>query len=114
MPLHPTIETNSIEFMKKIARNGHAITFLNPVDVDEEVQAGTVRHLPLPEISGHPISLRLMVRARGGLEPFRASWSRNSAKRCQNSSRSLMPDGQRAERKTALVREKMNRWSPLA
>ena len=42
VPLYPTIETNSIEFMKKIARNGHAITFLNPVDVDEEVQAGEI------------------------------------------------------------------------
>ena len=70
VPLYPTIETNSIEFMKKIAANGHAITFLNVVDVDEEVQAGTMRHLALPEMSGHPISLRLMVRARGGLEPF--------------------------------------------
>jgi DNA-binding transcriptional LysR family regulator len=70
LPLQPTIETNSIEFMKKIAANGHAITFLNAVDVDEEVRAGTVRHLTLPEMSNHPISLRLMVRARGGLEAF--------------------------------------------
>jgi DNA-binding transcriptional LysR family regulator len=70
LPLYPTIETNSIEFMKKVAANGHAITFLNSVDVDEEVQAGTVRHLPVPEMADHPISLRLMVRARGGLETF--------------------------------------------
>jgi DNA-binding transcriptional LysR family regulator len=70
LPLQPTIETNSIEFMKKIAANGHAITFLNAVDVDEEVRAGTVRHLALPEMASHPISLRLMVRARGGLEAF--------------------------------------------
>jgi hypothetical protein len=56
--------------MKKIAANGHAVTFLNAVDVDEETQAGTVRHLELPEMSSHPISLRLMVRARGGLEAF--------------------------------------------
>jgi DNA-binding transcriptional LysR family regulator len=70
LPLHPTIETNSIEFMKKIAATGQAVTFLNPVDVDEEVKAGTIRHLSLPELSSHPISLRLMVRARGGLEPF--------------------------------------------
>ena len=58
IPLHPTIETNSIEFMKKIARSGQAITFLNPVDVDEEVQAGEIRHLPLHELEGHPISLQ--------------------------------------------------------
>jgi DNA-binding transcriptional LysR family regulator len=70
VPLHPTIETNSIEFMKKIARSGQAITFLNPVDVAEEVQAGELRHLPLHELESHPISLKLMVRARGGLDTF--------------------------------------------
>ncbi len=70
VPLHPTIETNSIEFMKKIARSGHAITFLNPVDVDEEVQAGEIRYLPLHELANHPIALKLMVRARGGLDTF--------------------------------------------
>jgi len=70
IPLHPTIETNSIEFMKKIARSGQAITFLNPVDVAEEVRAGEIRHLPLHELGGHPISLKLIVRARGGLDTF--------------------------------------------
>ena len=70
IPLHPTIETNSIEFMKKIARSGQAITFLNPVDVAEEVEAGEIRHLPLQELFGHPIALKLMVRARGGLDTF--------------------------------------------
>jgi DNA-binding transcriptional LysR family regulator len=68
--LQPTIETNSIEFMKKIARSGQAITFLNPVDVAEEVAAGEIRHLPVQELDAHPISLKLMVRARGGLDPF--------------------------------------------
>jgi DNA-binding transcriptional LysR family regulator len=70
IPLHPSIETNSIEFMKKIARTGQAITFLNPVDVSEEVEAGEICYLPLQELVGHPISLKLMVRARGGLETF--------------------------------------------
>ena len=36
--------------MKKIARSGQAITFLNPVDVAEEVEAGEIRHLPLHEL----------------------------------------------------------------
>jgi DNA-binding transcriptional LysR family regulator len=70
IPLHPTIETNSIEFMKKIARSGHAITFLTHVDVAEEVEAGEIRYLPLQELAGHPISLKLLVRARGGLDTF--------------------------------------------
>ena len=29
-----------------------------------------VRHLPLHELESHPISLKLMVRARGGLDTF--------------------------------------------
>ena len=70
LPLRPTIETNSIEFMKKIARNGHAVTFLNPVDVDEDVQAGEIRYLPLNELARDPIALKLLVRARGGLDTF--------------------------------------------
>ena len=56
IPLHPTVETNSIEFMKKIARSGQAITFLNPVDVSQEVQAGEIQHLPLVR-TGEPSDL---------------------------------------------------------
>jgi DNA-binding transcriptional LysR family regulator len=70
IPLHPTIETNSIEFMKKVARGGQAITFLNAVDVAEEVAAGEICHLPVDELSKHPIALKLLVRARGGLDAF--------------------------------------------
>lgn len=70
IPLHPTIETNSIEFMKKIARSGQAITFLNAVDVAEEVAAGEICHLPVEDLSKHPIALKLLVRARGGLDAF--------------------------------------------
>jgi DNA-binding transcriptional LysR family regulator len=68
--LQPTIETNSIEFMKKIARSGQAITFLNLIDVADEIAAGTIRHLPVQELSAYPIALRLLVRARGGLDTF--------------------------------------------
>jgi DNA-binding transcriptional LysR family regulator len=70
IPLHPTVETNSVEFMKKIARSGQAITFLNAVDIAEDVQAGDIRHFPLAEFNNHPISLKLMVRARGALDTF--------------------------------------------
>ncbi len=68
--LQPTIETNSIEFMKKIARSGQAITLLNPVDVAEEVAAGEIRLLPVQELDAYPIALKLLVRARGGLDAF--------------------------------------------
>jgi hypothetical protein len=29
-----------------------------------------VRHLPLDELDAHPLSLKLLVRARGGLDAF--------------------------------------------
>lgn len=70
LPLHPTIETNSIEFMKRIAKSGQAITFLNALDIVEDVAAGEVRHLPLDELDAHPLSLKLLVRGRGGLDAF--------------------------------------------
>jgi DNA-binding transcriptional LysR family regulator len=70
VPLHPTIETNSIDFMKKIARSGQAITFLNALDVSDEVKNGEIRHLPLSEFDSHPVTLKLVVRARGGMETF--------------------------------------------
>jgi len=34
------------------------------------VAAGELRHLPVQELQAHPISLKLMVRARGGLDSF--------------------------------------------
>jgi len=70
IPLHPIIETNSIEFMKRIARSGQAMTFLNPVDVAEDIEAGEIRYLPLDEFVAHPIALKLLVRARSGLDTF--------------------------------------------
>jgi DNA-binding transcriptional LysR family regulator len=68
--LLPKIETNSIEFMKRVAIEGSAVTFLNPVEVDDEVRAGRLKYLPLREFSKTILSLKLVVRARGGLEPF--------------------------------------------
>ena len=70
IPLQPTIETNSIEFMKKIARTGQAITFLNLVDIADEIEADAIRYLPVQELAAYPIALKLMVRARGGLDTF--------------------------------------------
>jgi len=70
VPLHPTIETNSIEFMKKIASSGQAVTFLNPVDIAEDVEAGQIRYFPVEELTSHPLALKLLVRARGGLDAF--------------------------------------------
>ena len=40
------------------------------IDVADEIAAGTIRHLPVQELSAYPIALRLLVRARGGLDTF--------------------------------------------
>ncbi len=68
--LVPKVETNSIEFMKRVAIAGSAVTFLNPVEVEDEVRAGRLKYLPLKEFSKTVLALKLVVRARAPLEPF--------------------------------------------
>lgn len=68
--LHPTIETNSIVLMKQLARSGTAVTFLNALDVGEDVARGELAYLPLQDFQVRPLTLRLAIRARGGLDAF--------------------------------------------
>jgi DNA-binding transcriptional LysR family regulator len=70
LPLHPTVETNSIEFMSQIARAGRAITFLNPVDVGVSLSRGELVFIPFQDLNIDPITLKLAVRARGTLDAF--------------------------------------------
>jgi DNA-binding transcriptional LysR family regulator len=70
LPLHPTIETNSIEFMSRIAGAGCAITFLNPVDIGVDLARGTLAYVPFQDLKHEPITLKLVVRARGTLDAF--------------------------------------------
>jgi DNA-binding transcriptional LysR family regulator len=70
LPLHPTVETNSIEFMSQIARAGRAITFLNPVDVGVSLARGELVFIPFQDLNIDPITLKLAVRARGTLDAF--------------------------------------------
>jgi DNA-binding transcriptional LysR family regulator len=70
IPLHPTIETNSIEFMMRIVREGHAITFLNPVDIGVDVARGDLVFIPFQDLNVDPIAIKLAVRARGTLDAF--------------------------------------------
>jgi DNA-binding transcriptional LysR family regulator len=70
IPLHPTIETNSIEFMMRIVREGHAITFLNPVDIGADIARGDLVFIPFQDLKVDPITLKLAVRARGTLDAF--------------------------------------------
>jgi DNA-binding transcriptional LysR family regulator len=70
LPLHPTIETNSIEFMRRIAGAGSAVTFLNPVDIGVDLARGTLAYVPFQDLKVEPITLKLVVRARGTLDAF--------------------------------------------
>jgi len=70
LPMHPTIETNSIEFMSRIARAGRAVTFLNPVDVDVHTTRGELEFIPFHDLNVEPITMKLAVRARGTLDAF--------------------------------------------
>lgn len=70
LPMHPTIETNSIEFMSRIARSGRAISFLNPVDVDVHTARGELVYIPFHDLNVEPVTMKLAVRARGTLDAF--------------------------------------------
>lgn len=62
------IETNSIGLMKRLAQTKPNITFLNSVDVGEELRAGVLKVVPVREIDSKPQVLSLVHRAKGPLE----------------------------------------------
>jgi DNA-binding transcriptional LysR family regulator len=70
IPLHPTIESNSIAFMMRIVREGNAVTFLNPVDVGVDIARGDLVFIPFQDLKVDPITIKLAVRARGTLDAF--------------------------------------------
>ena len=49
---------------------GGAIAFRRENSRGVQMRAGEIRHLVLHEFAQHPVALKLMVRARGGLEAF--------------------------------------------
>lgn len=62
------VETNSMEMMKRLARHAPHVTFLNRVDVDQEIRDGDLVFLPLIGAAGRQ-RLLLVQRARGTLGP---------------------------------------------
>lgn len=66
--LAPVVETNSMEMMKHLVRRAPHITFLNRVDVDQELRDGDLAFLPLEGAAGRQ-QLVLAQRARGALSP---------------------------------------------
>jgi DNA-binding transcriptional LysR family regulator len=70
LPLHPTVETNSIEFMSQIVRSGQAVTFLNPLDVGVSLARAELAFIAFQDLNVDPNTLKLAVRARGTLDAF--------------------------------------------
>jgi DNA-binding transcriptional LysR family regulator len=62
------VETNSVEMMKRLAREAPHITFLNRADVDQDVRDGALRFLVLQGNAGRQI-LSVVHRARGSITP---------------------------------------------
>jgi DNA-binding transcriptional LysR family regulator len=62
------IETNSIGLMKRLAQSKPNITFLNLVDIGEELRIGKLNLVPVREIDSKPQVLSLVHRSRGPLE----------------------------------------------
>jgi DNA-binding transcriptional LysR family regulator len=67
-PLTPLVETNSMELMKRLARRTPHVTFLNRVDVDQELRDGDLAFLPLTGAAARQ-RLSLVHRARGSISP---------------------------------------------
>lgn len=63
----PVVETNSIELMKQFVQLGHAVTFLNPLDVAEDRLTGRLRYLPIGESQTQ--SMKLVARQKGTIDP---------------------------------------------
>ncbi|WP_209021269.1 LysR family transcriptional regulator [Paracoccus ravus] len=66
--LNPVVETNSTEMMKRLVRRAPHITFLNRVDVDQELRDGDLAFLPIEASAGRQ-RLMLAHRAKGQLSP---------------------------------------------
>jgi DNA-binding transcriptional LysR family regulator len=64
----PAVETNSMELMKRVVRQSQHVTFLNRVDVDQELRDGDFAFLPLVGAAGRQ-RLSLVHRVRGTLSP---------------------------------------------
>ncbi|MCC8983492.1 MULTISPECIES: LysR family transcriptional regulator [Bradyrhizobium] len=66
--LTPMVETNSMELMKRLAHTSPHVTFLNRVDVDQELTNEELAFIPLSGTAGLQ-RLNVLHRVRGSLSP---------------------------------------------
>ncbi|HUZ71974.1 MAG TPA: LysR family transcriptional regulator [Stellaceae bacterium] len=64
----PAVETNSIELMLRLARQGVGVTFLNQLNVAEERQRGEIAFVPLRDRHLKSQLLGVVGRAKAGLD----------------------------------------------
>jgi DNA-binding transcriptional LysR family regulator len=67
--VEPTYLSNSIEFLKFLARAGEGVTFLSATDVAEEERAGELVYIPIADRSVHKQALALLHRRSQALDP---------------------------------------------
>ncbi len=64
----PVLESNSTDLLKKLAREAPHLTFLNEVDVAEELRQRKLVFIPVQELAARPQSLILAQRTKAPLE----------------------------------------------
>jgi len=69
-PLLPTIETNSIELMKKAVQLGQGVAFLTPLNVAAEREGGQLIYVPLRESGMKTLFLRCITKTRRLANPL--------------------------------------------
>ncbi len=66
--VEPVVETNSMEMLKLLVKEGTGLTFMNPLDVYMECQRGELAFLPLTDKHVRNQPLKLITRARAPLD----------------------------------------------
>ena len=64
----PVLESNSTDLLKKLAQEAPHLTFLNEVDVAEELRQRKLVFIPVQELAARPQSLILAQRTKAPLE----------------------------------------------
>lgn len=68
LPVEPVLETNSVELMKKMVKQGGGLSMLNPLDVIAECRRGELLFRPLTEPYVRHQAMKLFSRARTPLD----------------------------------------------
>jgi len=68
LPVEPVLETNSVELMKKMVKQGSGLSMLNPLDVIAECLRGELVFRPLTEPYVRHQAMKIFTRARAPLD----------------------------------------------